>query len=56
MLYNKFILKTRFYNRFVIYEKLYNFFFGVNFGNFYRFFHILIFKALKEGGKGIALR
>jgi hypothetical protein len=26
MLYNKFILKTRFYNRHKIYEKLYNIF------------------------------
>ena len=30
-------------------------FFCVNFGNFYRFFHILILKAFKGGSKGRAL-
>jgi hypothetical protein len=31
------------------------FFFCVNYGNFYRFFHKLIFKELKGGNKGRAL-
>jgi hypothetical protein len=30
-------------------------FFCVNFGKFYRFFHLLIFKAFKGGSKGGAL-
>ena len=30
-------------------------FFCVNFGKFYRFFHLLIFKAFKGGSKGMAL-
>jgi hypothetical protein len=55
MLYNKFILKTPFFISGMKYMKNFIIFFCVNFGNFYRFFHILIFKAFKGGSKGGAL-
>jgi hypothetical protein len=55
MLYNKFILKNPFFISDVKYMKNFIDFFCVNLGNFYRFFHILIFKVFKGGSKGRAL-
>jgi len=54
MLYNKFICRKPFFISGIKYEK--NFIiFWVNFGKFYRFFYLFIFKAFKDGSKGIAL-
>ena len=55
MLYNKSILKKTFFISGVKYMKNFIIFVCANFGKFYRFFHILIFKAFKGGSKGRAL-
>ena len=49
MLYNKSILKKTFFISGVKYMKNFIIFVCANFGKFYRFFHILIFKEFKRG-------
>jgi hypothetical protein len=59
ILYNNFFLKKRIFRHGADFEKLDNIFllivFCVNFGKFYRFFHIENLRSLKGGGKDEAL-